>query len=209
MPSEQEILDEIIELSKETAIRNLLKEGIDANYTQVLIDKLKYGVINGSNIQDLLEDIRITIVGSKERAGLLERYVKQAQHDALAQFTATYTEAVATHAGIEWYLYIGTKIRDTRPFCVEFLGQYFHTKEVSQLGEGVNPITGEYLSADLLKGRMDGTNGSNIFTNRGGWNCRHMFSPVNIQFVPKDVVLRNLRNGNISLNNKQKEILGV
>jgi len=209
MPSEKEILDQIEELSKEVAIRNLLKEGIDANYTQVIIDKLKYGVINGSNVTDILGELNTLIAGSENKLGLLERYVKQVQHDALAQFQGTYTEAIAQSAGIEWYYYIGTLIRDSRPFCVEFVDKYFHKKEVEMLGEGINPFTGAALEGDLLQGRMSGTNASNIFTNRGGWRCRHFFSPTVIQGVPKKDVERALNKGYITLSNKQKERLGI
>ena len=60
----------------------------------------------------------------------------------------------------------------------------------------VNPLTNSRLTQPQLNGRIAGTNSSNIFTRRGGWNCRHYFSPLATRQVPKSTLLRNLDNGN-------------
>ena len=73
--------------------------------------------------------------------------------------------------------------------------KYYHKKEVELLGDG-KEINGVNLPPQELKGRIKGTNKSNIFINRGGWNCRHFFSPISVRYVPKEVLKRNLDNGN-------------
>lgn len=206
---EKKIYDEITELSKQAALTNLLESGVDTNFTQPIIEKLKIGVTTGANISDLLKELSITIVGDEKNLGRLERYTKQVAHDALAQFQRTYIDVISKDVGIEFWLYLGTAISDTRPFCEKYLNQYFHTKEVEMLGNGIDPFTGTALSNDLLKGRINGTNASNIFTNCGGWNCRHIFAPSTTQFTPNEVVKRALVKGYIQLNKRQLDRLGL
>lgn len=203
------IFDEITELSKLAAIENLLESGIDANFIEPLIERLKVGVMSGANVSDLVEEIRLYIKGDNEVLGTLSRYVKQVSHDSLIQFNRVYHNAIAEVTGFEFFRYVGTRIRDTRPFCIDFLNDYFHKKEVEQLGRGINPQTGKPLTQEQLQGRIRGTNASNIFTNAGGWNCRHEFTAINTQFVPKPVLQRNVAKGNITFNKRQIEVLGL
>lgn len=205
----KKIFAEIVDLSKVAAIENLLESGVDANFIEPMIERLKVGVMSGSNVSDLIEELRLFIKGNNEVLGTLTRYVTQVSHDSLIQFNRVYHNAIAEATGFEFFRYVGTRIRDTRPFCIEFLNDYFHKKEVEQLGRGINPQTGQPLTQEQLQGRIRGTNASNIFTNAGGWNCRHEFTAINTQFVLKDVLKRNVRKGNITFNRRQIQVLGL
>lgn len=184
------VLKELLEFAKQSATVNLLESGVNANFTQPILEILNSAVINGGSVDDLVSELELFIVGDQATLGQLERYTSQISRDSLMQFSATYEEVLSDELGFEFYRYVGTRIRDTRPFCVKFLNDYFHKKEVEQLGRGINPITGKPLSSELKHGRIKGTNASNIFTNRGGWNCRHRFTAVNTQFVPETVIKR-------------------
>lgn len=97
----------------------------------------------------------------------------------------------------EWFKYVGRPIDDTRPFCRERAGQFFHRKEIESWGS----LTWE--------GQIEGTNSSNIFSFAGGWGCRHIISPVSEFIIPKDVLLRNIENGNYTPNEWSKKKLGL
>ena len=203
----KDIYEEILEFSKQQTIFNLLESGVDANFFEVVLEKLNSAVFAGGNVDDLIDDLKIYVTGNGEGVGALQRYVSQVSSDSITQFNATYNQTITQDLSIEWYKYTGTVIKGTRPFCNKFVNDYFHKKEVEKLGSSVNPLTGNGLSSELLKGRISGTNKSNIFINRGGWNCRHFFSPISARFVPKKDLLRNLNNGNWIPTTREKELL--
>ena len=71
--------------------------------------------------------------------------------------------------GIEKWLYLGGLVKDSRPFCVARAGKEFTTEEVLAW-----PAEEGYQ----WDGMINPTDESNIFTNLGGWACRHILSPV-------------------------------
>ena len=82
-------------------------------------------------------------------------------------FNAEYIQTVSEDLGVEYYLYAGTIIEDTRPFCSARTGRFFTTDQVKQ-----------WASLKGWQGRMAGTNANTIFIYRGGYNCRHQLWPV-------------------------------
>lgn len=193
---------------KQTAVINLLDSGIDVNFIDPIISQLTTNVFISGNVDDALSQLKDFITGGDQTVGVLERYVTQVSNDSLTQFNATYNQTITQDLGIEFYVYTGTIIAGTRPFCNHFVNQYFHKKEVEKLGEGTDPITGKALSTEgLLAGRIKGTNKSTIFTYRGGYNCRHFFSPISERFVPKADLIRNVNNGNWKPSERQKQFL--
>jgi len=203
----KDLYSEILEFSKQQTIFNLLESGVDANFFEEIVERLNVAVFSGGNIDDLVDDLQQYVTGGKEGVGALQRYVSQVSSDSLTQFNATYNQTITQDLGIEFYKYTGTVISGTRPFCNKFVNDYFHKKEVESLGVGINPLTGTVLSNSLLSGRINGTNKSNIFINRGGWNCRHFFSPISERYVPKKDLLRNLNNGNWNPTERQIDLL--
>ena len=187
--------DEILEFSKQKAILDLLGSGVDSNFLFPILEMLQSGVSSGSNISDLLDELKTYITGGDKGVGALTRYVTQVANDSLTQFNATYTEAITQDLGFEFYKYTGTIIDKTRPFCKDFIQKYYHKKEVEKLGDGINPLTNNSLTVIQLKGRINGTNKSNIITRRGGYNCRHYFSPLSTRQVPKKDLMRALKKG--------------
>jgi hypothetical protein len=202
-----QLYDEILEFSKQSAALNLLEAGVDTNFTQKILEVLNSSVVSSGDIDDLIAELEQFITGGSEGVGALQRYVSQVSSDSLTQFNATYNQTITQDLGIEFYKYTGTKISDTRAFCVDFMQQYFHKKEVEKLGEAINPLTNKGLTPQQLKGRINGTNKSSIFINRGGWNCRHFFSPISPRFVPKNVLIRNVKNGNWQPNERETRLL--
>ena len=198
--------DEILEFSKQKTILDLLDSGVDANFLQPILARLQSSVDTGANIDDLLDELRVFITGDGESVGALKRYTTQVANDSLTQFNANYTEAITSDLGFEFYEYVGTTIENTRHFCRDFSNKYYHKKEVEQLGMGKNPNTGNNLSSAQKQGRISGTNKSNIFTRRGGWQCRHFFNPLATRQVPKKTLQKALKNGYWTPTKREKEL---
>ena len=180
-----QVLKEVFNSSINLTRNSLLEAGINQNVINPMIDILNNGITTGSNIDEMEETLRTLIVGDQQRLGGLERYTTQISRDALNQFSGNYNQAISANLNMEWYFYSGTIIEDSRSYCIERAGKYFHKKEVEEVPQ-------------QWSGRIPGTNSANIFTNRGGYNCRHIYLPVLIDVVPRDVIERNIRNGNYS-----------
>lgn len=185
-----DILREVEDFAIQNSLYNLLEGGVDVSFIQPILNQFNGAVGTGMNISDLIEELRVQTLGNDEVLGSLERYTKQVNKDALSQFNATYNQVLVQDLGLQFAQYIGGRKKDTRPFCNEFVGQYFHNEEIKLMGERINPITGNKLTGDMLNGRIKTTTASNMWVNRGGWNCEHFYAAVETIFVPKEVILR-------------------
>lgn len=175
----KEVLNSSVSLTKES----LLGSGINQAVIGPIDAILKDGITSGSSLVDMEQTLRTTILGDPPGLGNLERYTTQITRDALNQFSRNYSQSVSASTGMEWYFYSGSIIEDSRSYCIERAGKYFHKKEVEQV-------------PSQWKGKIKGTNAGNIFINAGGFNCRHLYQAVLINVVPQSVVRRNTANGN-------------
>ena len=178
-----QIFKDILEVNTTLTANSLSKSGINQNVVQPIADLVTKGVTSGANISDIEDALRTQILGDNQRLGGLERYTKQITRDALNQYSRNYNESISVGLGMEWYYYSGSIVDDTRTYCLERAGQYFHKKEVEQVPSRWN-------------GMIQGTNSSSIFINAGGYNCRHIWMPVLIDAVPSNVIDRNVSKGN-------------
>lgn len=188
------VYKDALKTSMQLVSDSLLESGINERVIGPAKQIIADSITGRWSYTDLVENLRTTMKGDPETLGALERYAKQITADSLNQFSANYNQSVSEDLGFEWYLYSGGKRVTSRPFCVKFSGKYYHKKEIEDFGKGVD-VDGGGLSRDLLKGRIRGTNASNIFTYRGGYSCQHQFVPVGIDQVPKYVVKRNVEKG--------------
>lgn len=191
----------IVNSSIQLTSNSLLRAGIEQAVIEPIIGIIQQGITAGMFISDLEDALRLEIIGNPggrfggpERQGKLLRYVTQITRDSLNQFSRNYVEAVATEYRLEWYYYDGSIIEDTRTYCKERAGRYFHKKEVEKSANG------------SWSGRIPSTNRSTIFTYCGGYNCRHEYLPVLIDVVPSTVIRRNERNGNYIPKNKAEPV---
>lgn len=93
----------------------------------------------------------------------LRRYASQMVHDSLMQFNGTYTRHKAREAGLDHFLYYGSLIRDSRSFCEKHAGKIYTTEQAEKIWK---------------EQRWTGKSGTDPFIDRGGYNCRHHFIPV-------------------------------
>ena len=117
----------------------------------------------------------------RDRAGEnMRRYASQILNDGLREFDAQVNAKKALDAGLEYVKYSGDIIPTTRSVCRNVLngvysnraGNIFTVDEVRKLWERLPP----------WKGKRPG----DPFIVRGGYNCRHQWSYVNIDWYDKN-----------------------
>lgn len=134
------------------------------------MDIIELNVKSGSSFTDVNEQVRDFIVQDANGKGALQRYSNVVTTDALNQYQGTYILKAAEEAGLEWYEYVGSLIKDSRPWCVQMVEKRFAhrseldglTHEFPQTEVPLNRKTG------LPEGMIAGTDGSNILQRRGG-----------------------------------------
>lgn len=165
--------------SLETIESLMANDGLTVQLKQPLKDILNQNVNSGAAFSDLLKQVRGFINGSVDREGKLMRYSKQISRDTLFNFSASMQEAISENAGLEYYIYLGGTMKESRDFCVARANQYFHRKEI----EGWASLN--------WAGKRAGTTKSSIYIYRGGYSCTHSLIPVSKAVVPKEVIERN------------------
>ena len=172
----------IFDALKEDAIEQTLSAftgaGLDANLLEPAKTILNQNIRNGGSVFDLEQQMRDFIVGiaegSNKRLGTLERYTGQMTRDLLNQFSANYHFNTTSDLGLEWFLYSGGTVEDSRVFCIDRHGRIFHKKEI----EGWASLS--------WQGKIEpGTTSTTIWIYRGGWRCQHFFGAVAESAVPE------------------------
>jgi hypothetical protein len=183
-----EVVKQLLEISKQNALQSLLGESMRARVTLPFVEQLTASVATRATLSETVKALRTVIEGDKDVDGRLVANVKTVAQTAQAIADRNYSAQVNESIGAEWYRYAGSEIDTTRDFCAERHGQYYHKKEIEQ------------WASEKWDGKIAETNERTIFSNAGGWNCRHSIIAVSIRRVPKEVVQRNISNGNYDPN---------
>lgn len=190
------LLQAIKEQAISDTVTKLTEAGIGANIAEPIADILRTNITTGGSYKKLTEQLRENLVNT-QTPGTLEKYVSQVTTDAINQYSNQYTQIVSNDLGYEWFKYDNTDILTTRPFCDAMTDRpYFHISEVPALLRAedltyVNKKTGQrepvpiYEKTGLPSGMIPGTDSSNFFIRRGGYNCGHSIRPVNERQVPQ------------------------
>lgn len=178
------LAEQLINISKRNTADILINTIGDEAFADAVSEQVELAVSNNASFKDTIKAIRDVVTGNDEIDGKLQQYAKQIAHDQFAIADRSYTSAVAEELGAEWFKYSGDTIESTREFCRERHNKFFYYKEIE-----------EWADEDW-QGKIDGTNEKTIYSTAGGYNCRHSIIPVSIFAVPKDVIRRNISNGN-------------
>lgn len=165
----QEIVKSNIQITRDT----MLRAGVPVQFSEAISESLKTNIESGASLAETRANVSRLIIKEPQ----LTRYASQVADDALNQFSRNYIEIVSADIGLDHYLYKGTRIGDSRVFCVDRIGKFFTQKEVQDWGRG----KGVGRARFPWQGMIRGTNTRNIFTYLGGWRCRHRLMPVSDQ----------------------------
>lgn len=205
--TESRLANQLVRNSQRNAFELLAGAPAEQNFIAPIRAQLEQAVSSGASFAETVKGIRETVEGTDETDGRLLRYSKQVSWDAFAMSDRAYTNAISEDLDVEWFRYSGGVVKDSRCFCVDRDRQYFHYKEIEAFGRMED--LGECNTGEGWQGMMVGTNEATIFIVAGGYNCKHTWSPVSIVIVPRDVILRNIANGNFEPTRFEKEELGL
>lgn len=173
-----------VAMAKRNAVDLLINRAADAEFLYPVRDIIEQSVVNNAGYAETLRSLREFIETSEDADGRLLSYSRGIAHDSFAVADRSTVSAYAAEYGMEWYLYLGGEIETTRPFCAERVGGYYHQKEIEKWGDGIATLGMAWPKKGAWGGEMDGTNSSTIFSVAGGYNCRHVISPVSEFSVP-------------------------
>jgi hypothetical protein len=119
------------------------------------------GKTNTEDFKTAVDELKQSY-GSTVTGANLAVYSSQIVQDALMGFDGQFAKFRADELGLTSYVYFGSIIRDSRDFCVEHANKIFTEEEARQLWQN----------------EWQGKSGSDPFIDRGGYNCRHHWQPV-------------------------------
>lgn len=182
--SPPKVLAEIKNQITKDVSRGLTERGLGQTTADELSKILQLNINSGGSYADFTEQLRDSILGTKEDSGILERNSRQLVTDSINQYSATYSQTVTSDLGLKWFQYIGSLIETSRPFCVACVEKrWIHESEFKTILNG--NIDGKKVS---LAGVNPETTPENFQILRGGFNCQHQLLPVSDDVVPKDVI---------------------
>lgn len=156
----------------------LANDGLEAAIKAQIRNILNQNINTGASYSDLLKQLRTFVLGSPELDGKLKSYSGQIVTDTLFNYSRAMQESVSMKSGLQFVIYSGHRIKDSRDFCIARKGKYFHKSEV------------EAWASQSWQGKRAGTTASTIFIYAGGYRCSDQIIYVSEFIVPKEVVER-------------------
>lgn len=204
--AESEVANALLEQSKKAAI-DILTTSVPDNFKNEISGLLNDAVSSGTSITDLQNQIKDYSITSEDKASKLYKYASETAHDAVAYSDRAYTNIIAEELEPEFYLWSGTEQENSRCFCEERKGKYFHFKEIEAWGRGED--IGACKQGTHWQGADPNTNEQTIFIVGGGFGCIDSILPVSVSVVPKDVIQRAIDKGYYQPSEKEAELLGI
>lgn len=181
--TDKDTYQQIIRNVATSAIDQLTQSSVDAAFNKPLKNILNQSFTTGISRTQLNNTLRDFVKGTDEVDGQLLRYTKQIGRDAFSAADRQVNVFIGEDLGIQFYLYSGNVIKDSRKFCLSRAGKYYHKNEIAS-----------WANLDW-QGKVKNTNESTIFTLLGGYNCLHILIPVDVNGVPPDELQRAIDLG--------------
>lgn len=179
----KKVLEEVKKVNIDYTIEALTEAGIGENYTNEITKILKDNITTGGSYKDFTEQLREAIIGKEGEDGKLVSYAKQIATDSINQYSNSYNNIVAEDLGLEYFQFVGSNIKTTRPKCLHMTKlRYFHKSEIAGIIRG--DIRGEKVSN---AGMIPNTTVDTYPVYRNGYNCGHGFFWVSKATVPENV----------------------
>ena len=136
--------------------------------------------------------LRGYVVSTPEATGRLKRYWRTYAYDLFNQVTEVKNEQFRRGLGLQWFIYVGDVIKDSRQFCRAKAGKVFAVAEADAEWPRDPNLLGKKSGIPYVP-RID----------RGRWNCRHRIRYITEetarQLDPEKVERINERYGSKSI----------
>ena len=118
------------------------------------------------NYRDFTKGFRDMVIGKDGINGAYERYVGNYAHDMFFNQSQQQENFFAQQLGLKYFVYRGSEIETTRPFCRDRHGKAFSVEHAKTWND--IEWSGKIPDVDILQ-------------QRGGYGCRHQFAYISDQ----------------------------
>lgn len=184
------IWNEIKKQTIEDVVESLTASDISTLVVQPVADLIRDDVMNGSSWSNMVKSLEKLIESKSGLDSPLKRYSSQIVTDAINQYAAQYNNTITDDLGLQWYQYVGSLVKHSRPFCRSLVAKrWVNVAEFPTIVQG--KIDGRQVPKNartgLPDGMIPGTNAQTLKTYRGGYRCNHLFIAVDEAIVPEAV----------------------
>lgn len=185
-------------LAIETTVNDLVGQGMSASVVDPIVNIITQNTTTGGSYSDFNLQLQNEILNNETGDGSLVRYTKQITTDAVNQFAAQYSDAIAQDLQFDWMQYVGSLITTSREFCILLTEKrWIHRSELPGIIAG--EIDGHQCKLSkktkLPLGMIPDTNATNFNIRRGGYLCGHQAFWVPDSAVPPDLLAKFPRTG--------------
>ena len=191
----QDILKILRQESVNRTALYLGESGVNINVISKVQEILQTNITSGGSYAQMQSDMKAFIQGDAESLGAFNKYANTFVVDGVNTYARTYQTLLTEDLNIEWYMYVGSLLETSRPWCKHMVDKkYIHKSELNTvLYDNVNGV--EICSAEipcnsktkLPAGMKKDTTPQNLLVNAGGWNCGHKFIGVDSAVVPQHI----------------------
>ena len=191
----QDILKILRQESVNRTALYLGESGVNINVISKVQEILQTNITSGGSYAQMQADMKLFIQGDAENLGAFNKYANTFVVDGVNTYARTYQTLLTEDLDIEWYMYVGSLLETSRPWCKHMVDKkYIHKSELNTvLYDNVDGV--EICSAEipcnsktkLPAGMKKDTTPQNILVNAGGWNCGHKFIGVDSAIVPQHI----------------------
>ena len=191
----QDILKILRQESVNRTALYLGESGVNINVVSKVQDILQTNITSGGSYAQMQSDMKAFIQGDAENLGAFNKYANTFVVDGVNTYARTYQTLLTEDLNIEWYMYVGSLLETSRPWCKHMVDKrYIHKTELDTvLYDNVDGV--EICSAEipcnsktkLPAGMKKDTTPQNLLVNAGGWNCGHKFIGVDSAVVPQHI----------------------
>ena len=191
----QDILNILRQESVNRTALYLGESGVNINVISKVQEILQTNITSGGSYVQMQAEMKAFIQGDAENLGAFNKYANTFVVDGVNTYARTYQTLLTEDLDIEWYMYVGSLLEISRPWCKHMVDKkYIHKSELNTvLYDNVDGV--EICSAEipcnsktkLPAGMKKDTTPQNILVNAGGWNCGHKFIGVDSAIVPQHI----------------------
>lgn len=185
------------EKAEQIALRQLLGDDFKTNFINVIKDQVTASIESGASFKEMTTALRESFTDTPQRLGQISNWINQVASDRFAITDRSYSQAVGMETGLQFGQYVGGLINDSREFCVERSGHFFHINEVQA-----------WASLEW-KGKYRRTTEDNIVQWLGGYRCQHLYVLRSLASIPKIVIQRNIESGNYNPTAAERRLLNL
>lgn len=138
-------------------------------------------VMNGESLSKFNTGLSTIIKGTDKVSGAIDAHFRTYVYDTYSQFDRESGNQFSVALDLNYAIYAGGLVDDSRPFCVERNGKVFTREEVRKFGTPQDKFGGY---SNKKKGEFQGKN-KNYIPERdmGGYNCGHTYNWVSYEIA--------------------------